>query len=43
MRIGLLFRALGAAAVLVNVDPLTKLNSLRAANGIPAGIAENAG
>jgi len=43
VRIGLLFRALGAAAVLVNVDPLTELNSLRAANGIPAGIAENAG
>ena len=29
MRIGLLFRALGAAAVLANADPLTKLNSLR--------------
>jgi hypothetical protein len=42
VRIGLLFRALGAAAVLVNADPLTELNSLRSANGIPAGIAENA-
>jgi hypothetical protein len=41
VRIGLLFRALGAAAVLVNVDPLTELNALRAANGIPAGISEN--
>jgi hypothetical protein len=28
-------------AVLANVDPLTELNSLRAANGIPAGITEN--
>ena len=42
MRIGLLFRALGrGVAVLANVDPLTELNNLRAANGIPAGIAEN--
>src|SRR4051812_11470596 len=39
--IGLLLRALGAAAVLVNADPLTELNALRAANGLPAGIAEN--
>ena len=28
-------------AVLANADPLTELNNLRAANGIPAGIAEN--
>jgi hypothetical protein len=41
VRIGLLFRALGAVAVLANVDPLTELNNLRAANGIPAGITEN--
>ena len=41
MRIGLLFRALGAVAVLANADPLTELNYLRAANGIPAGISEN--
>ena len=41
MRIGLLFRALGAVAVLANADPLTELNNLRAANGIPAGISEN--
>jgi hypothetical protein len=41
VRIGLLLNALGAAAVLANVDPLTELNSLRAANGIPAGISEN--
>jgi hypothetical protein len=41
VRIGLLFRALGAVAVLANVDPLTELNNLRAANEIPAGISEN--
>src|SRR3954468_6227437 len=41
VRIGLLLRALGAGAVLANVDPLTALNNLRAANGIPAGITEN--
>jgi hypothetical protein len=41
VRIGLLFRALGAVAVLANADPLSELNTLRAANGIPAGIVEN--
>jgi hypothetical protein len=41
VRIGLLFRALGTVALLANVDPLTELNTLRAANGIPAGISEN--
>src|SRR4051794_9064060 len=41
VRIGLLFRALGAVAVLANADPLAELNTLRAANGIPAGISEN--
>src|SRR4051812_19713562 len=41
VRIGLLLQTIGMAAALANVDPLTELNDLRAANGIPAGIAEN--
>jgi hypothetical protein len=41
VRIGLLLQTLGMAAALANVDPLTELNDLRAANGIPAGITEN--
>ena len=41
MRIELLLNALGMVAVVAGSDPLTELNNLRAANGIPAGITEN--
>jgi hypothetical protein len=41
VRIGFLLNTLGTVAALANVSSLTELNSLRAANGLPAGIAEN--
>src|SRR6201991_4563606 len=41
VRIGLLLQTLATVAAMASVDPLTELNDLRAANGIPAGITEN--
>jgi hypothetical protein len=41
VRIGLLLQTFGTVAALANAGPLTELNDLRAANGIPAGITEN--
>jgi hypothetical protein len=41
VRIGFLLQTLGTVAALASVDPVAELNSLRAANGIPAGIASN--